>query len=53
MIKYIGQTAAPSVLGLILLYFNMQMVFIVSGLFGFIIALSIYLTKSRFSNVEM
>lgn len=53
MMKYIGQTAAPSVLGLILLYFNMQMVFIVSGLFGFFIALSIYLTKSRFSNVEM
>ena len=50
--KYIGQTAAPSVLGLILLYSNMQMVFVVSSLFGFIIALSIYLTKSRFYDVE-
>lgn len=46
--KYIGQTAAPSVLGIVLFYFNMDMIFIVSSIFGFIIALSVYLTKARF-----
>lgn len=50
--KYIGQTAAPSILGLILLYFNMEMVFIISSLFGFTISLSVYFAKGKFSVIE-
>lgn len=48
--KYIGQCLAPIVLGIVLLHFDLNTVFIVSGFFGLIVALMTYLMKSSFEN---
>ncbi|ADI74881.1 major facilitator superfamily MFS_1 [Methanohalobium evestigatum Z-7303] len=45
--KYIGQTAAPAVLGVILLNSNLVVVFISSGLLGFCVAISTYIMKHK------
>jgi len=46
--KYAGQTAAPAVLAIILLEFDLKAVFMSSRLLGLAVALSIYLTRHRF-----
>jgi len=49
--KYIGQSAAPIVLGIILVIFGLNTVFIVAGILGVLIALMTYLMKNRFAGV--
>lgn len=46
--KYVGQSASPIVLGIILVYFGLDAVFIAAGVFGLLIALTTYLMKNRF-----
>lgn len=46
--KYIGQCLAPIVLGIVLLHFDLNTVFIVSGSFGLLVALMTYLMKNFF-----
>lgn len=48
--KYIGQSLAPIALGIILLHFDLNTVFIVSGSFGLLVALMTYLMKNIFEN---
>ncbi|MCC4767395.1 MFS transporter [Methanosarcina sp. DH1] len=48
--RNVGQSLAPIVLGIVLLHFNINMVFIVSGSFGLLIALITYLMKNLFEN---
>lgn len=47
--KYVGQTAAPAVLGVILLNSNLATVFISSGLLGFSVAVSAYIMRHKFA----
>ncbi|ABE53083.1 MFS transporter [Methanococcoides burtonii] len=46
--KYLGQSAAPITLGIILLYFGLQAVFILSGIFGLLVAVTTFMVRSRF-----
>ena len=46
--KYVGQSASPVVLGILLVYFGLTAVFIAAGVFGLLIALTTYLMKKRF-----
>ena len=46
--KYVGQSASPLVLGIILVYFGLDAVFIAAGVFGLLIALTTYLMKKQF-----
>jgi predicted MFS family arabinose efflux permease len=46
--KYVGQSASPIVLGIILVYFGLNAVFTAAGVFGLLIALTTYLMKKRF-----
>jgi len=48
--KYIGQCLAPIILGIVLLHFDLNTVFIVSGSFGLLVALMTYLMKNSFEN---
>jgi ACDE family multidrug resistance protein len=50
--KYAGQTAAPAVLAIVLLQFNLKGVFLTSSLFGLVVAASVYLSGHRFSDIE-
>ncbi|WP_292487973.1 MFS transporter [Methanohalobium sp.] len=45
--KYVGQTAAPAVLGVILLNSNLVVVFIASSLLGFCVAISTYIMRHK------
>jgi MFS family permease len=45
--KYVGQTAAPAVLGIILLNSNLVVVFISSSLLGFCVAISTYIMRHK------
>lgn len=47
--KYAGQSAAPLVLGMILVFFGMDAVFEAAGVLGLLIALTMYLMKNRFA----
>jgi sugar phosphate permease len=46
--KYVGQSASPIVLGIILAYFGLNAVFIAAGVFGLLVALTTYLMRKRF-----
>jgi predicted MFS family arabinose efflux permease len=46
--KYVGQSLSPIVLGIVLLHFNLDTVFMASGSFGLLVALMTYLLKKRF-----
>ncbi|MGA9189095.1 MAG: MFS transporter [Methanosarcina sp.] len=48
--KYIGQTLSPIVLGIVLLHFDLNTVFMLSGSFGLLVALMTYLMKNIFEN---
>ncbi|MDR7666265.1 MFS transporter [Methanosarcina sp. Z-7115] len=48
--KYIGQTLSPIVLGIVLLHFDLNTVFMLSGSFGLLVALITYLMKNSFEN---
>jgi MFS family permease len=45
--KYVGQTAAPAVLGVILLNSNLAVVFIISSLLGFCVAISTFIMRHK------
>jgi predicted MFS family arabinose efflux permease len=47
--KYVGQSASPIVLGIILAYYGLNAVFIAAGVFGLLVALTTYLMKKRFA----
>jgi len=47
--KYVGQSAAPIVLGIVLVFFGLDAVFVVAGILGVLAALMAYLMKKRFS----
>ncbi|AKB84445.1 hypothetical protein MCMEM_0392 [Methanococcoides methylutens MM1] len=46
--KYVGQSASPVVLGIILLFFDLHMVFLFSGIFGILVAVATLLFRGRF-----
>jgi len=46
--KYAGQSASPIVLGIILVYYGLDAVFMAAGVFGLLLALTTYLMKNRF-----
>jgi len=48
--RNVGQSLAPIVLGIVLLHFDLNTVFIVSGSFGLLVALMTYLMKNFFEN---
>ncbi|WP_440945282.1 MFS transporter [Methanosarcina sp. T3] len=48
--KYIGQSLSPMVLGMVLLHFDLDTVFMLSGSFGLLVALMTYLMKNSFEN---
>ncbi len=48
--KYIGQCLSPIVLGMVLLYFDLDTVFMLSGSFGLLVALITYSMKNIFEN---
>ncbi|MBN1134366.1 MAG: MFS transporter [Methanosarcinaceae archaeon] len=50
--KYVGQTAAPAVLAIVLLQFDLKGVFLSSSLFGLVVAASMYLSGNRFSDIK-
>jgi len=50
--KYIGQSLSPIILGIVLLHFDLNTVFIVSGSFGLLVALMTYLMKNSFENSD-
>lgn len=47
--KYVGQSASPMVLGIILVYFGLNAVFLAAGALGLLTALTTYLIRSRFA----
>lgn len=47
--KYVGQSAAPIVLGIILVFFGLDAVFVVAGILGVLVALATYLMRKRFA----
>ncbi|MFA6363098.1 MFS transporter [Methanoregula sp.] len=47
--KYVGQSAAPIVLGIVLVFFGLDAVFVVAGILGILVALMAYLMKTRFA----
>ncbi|WP_292370296.1 MFS transporter [Methanoregula sp. UBA64] len=47
--KYVGQSAAPIVLGIILVFFGLSAVFVVAGILGVLVALVTFAMKRRFS----
>jgi len=47
--KYVGQSAAPIVLGIILVCFGLGAVFVAAGIFGVLLALVIFAMKRRFA----
>ena len=47
--KYVGQSAAPLVLGIILVFFGLDAVFVVAGILGVLVALMTYLMRKRFA----
>lgn len=48
--KYVGQCFAPIILGIVLSYFDLDTVFLVTGSFGLLVALMTYLMKNTFEN---
>lgn len=46
--KYVGQSASPVVLGVILLFFDLHAVFLFSGLFGIVVAGATLFFRDRF-----
>jgi len=46
--KYIGQSAAPIVLGIVLVFFGLDAVFVVAGILGVLVALMTFAMKKRF-----
>ena len=46
--KYTGQSLSPIVLGIVLLHFSLDTVFMISGILGLLIALTTYLMKNIF-----
>ncbi|MEL4305780.1 MFS transporter [Methanococcoides sp. LMO-2] len=46
--KYVGQSASPVVLGVILLFFDLHMVFLFSGIFGILVAAATLFFRGRF-----
>jgi Arabinose efflux permease len=47
--KYIGQSAAPIVLGVILAFFGLGAVFVAAGIFGVLLAIMTFAAKRRFA----
>jgi MFS family permease len=52
IMKYAGQTAAPLILAVVLLYNGMQMVFATSCAFAFFVALSAYIFKRTYDDLD-
>lgn len=52
IMKYAGQTAAPLLLAVILLYNNLQMVFATSCIFAFMVVLSAYFFKDVYASLD-
>ncbi|MFA5253086.1 MAG: MFS transporter [Methanoregula sp.] len=48
--KYIGQSAAPIVLGIVLVFFGLDAVFVVAGILGVLVALMTFALKKRFTD---
>ena len=48
--KYVGKCLSPIVLGIVLLHFDLNTVFMLSGSFGLLVALITYLMKNIFEN---
>ena len=48
--KYVGQCLSPIVLGIFLLHFDLDTVFMLSGSFGLLVALITYSMKNIFQN---
>ncbi|MPN55911.1 hypothetical protein SDC9_203595 [bioreactor metagenome] len=48
--KYVGQCLSPVVLGIVLLHFDLNTVFMLSGSFGLLVALTTYLMKNFFKS---
>lgn len=46
--KYVGQSASPVVLGVILLFFDLHVVFLFSGIFGVLVAAATLVFRGRF-----
>ncbi|WP_305064851.1 MFS transporter [Methanococcoides sp.] len=46
--KYVGQSAAPVLLGVVLLYFGLQTVFLLAGIFGLIVAVTTFAVRGWF-----
>jgi len=47
--KYIGQSAAPVVLGIVLVFFGLDAVFVVAGILGVLVAIMTFAMKKRFT----
>jgi MFS family permease len=47
--KYIGQSAAPVVLGIILVFFGLDAVFVAAGILGVLVALVTFAMRKRFA----
>jgi MFS transporter, ACDE family, multidrug resistance protein len=50
--KYIGMSLSPIVLGIVLLHFDLDTVFIISGFFGLLVALMTYFVRNIFENSD-
>lgn len=46
--KYVGQSAAPVLLGMVLLYFGLQTVFLLAGIFGLLVAVTTFAVRIWF-----
>ncbi|WP_292466999.1 MFS transporter [Methanolobus sp.] len=49
--KYTGQSLSPILLGIVLLHFGINTVFMISGILGLLIALTTYLMKNMFEKI--
>lgn len=50
--KYVGMSLSPVVLGIFLLHFDLNMIFIISGFFGLLVALMTYFIRNIFENSD-
>jgi len=50
--KYVGMSLSPVVLGIFLLHFDLNTVFIISGFFGLLVALMTYFMRNIFENSD-
>ncbi|WP_406656511.1 MFS transporter [Methanolobus sp. ZRKC2] len=51
IMKYVGQTAAPLILAVVLLNFGIEAVFTASCIFAFLVAVSIYMARDIYANI--